>query len=78
MDINTILPILNSGGILGLVVLIIVLGSRKDATWVYGWQYRAKSQECEAWRQLAVEGIAGIKSTLDVIEPLLVDRTRRR
>lgn len=68
-EVTNWLPYLNSGGVLGLLVVIIYGGSK--GWWYYGHQYKAKEREAESWKQLALGSIETIKHTLDVIEPAI-------
>jgi len=69
VDIVQLLPLINSGGVLGLLLVMIVGGSR--GWWYYGHVYDAKVKEAEAWKQLALTGVASIKEVVDVIEPII-------
>lgn len=44
--------VIQTGGVVGLLILIIVLGLK--GMWVFGWQYRAKVEECEEWKSYAL------------------------
>ena len=69
MDVTTWLSFLNSGGVLGLLVVIVLGGSR--GWWYYGHVYDAQIKKKEAWKQLALTGLASIKEVVDVIEPIV-------
>lgn len=68
-DLNTWLPFLNSGGVMGLLFLIIVGGARQ--WWYYGHVYRDKSVEAAQWRQVAIGSLSTIENLLDQLEPVL-------
>lgn len=46
-----IINFLQQGGMLGLLVAVILLGSKR--MWVFGWQYRQLWDEKEEWRKQA-------------------------
>ncbi len=49
---------------------MIVLGGSRG-WWYYGHVYDAQAREKEAWKQLALTGLASIKEVVDVIEPIV-------
>lgn len=59
---QTIFDWIQSGGVIGLLVFVLVGGARK--WWVFGWQYRDQQDRCEKieqsnamWMQLALRGV---------------------
>ena len=68
-DLHTILPLLNSAGTLGLLVLIVYGGSR--GWWVYGRTYEEMKSQRDDYKLLATQGIASIQKVVDIIESLI-------
>lgn len=59
---KSVIDFLNAGGILGLLVVILYGGLRKNPWWVPGWLYRDSMRafgemrdEKDAWRQTALK-----------------------
>jgi len=73
-DLHTILPLLNSAGTLGVLVLIVYGGSR--GWWVYGRTYEEMKSQRDDYKLLATQGIASIQKVVDLIESLLARRDR--
>lgn len=48
LDLSALLPYLERGGVLGILVLIVVTGMKQ--VWVWGWQYRQAVAEREEWK----------------------------
>lgn len=62
IGLDTVFHYINTTGVVGLLVLIIVGGSRK--WWVFGWQFKdveerlSKVEESNSmWMQLALRGV---------------------
>jgi hypothetical protein len=72
---STLLQFVQSGGVLGLLVLIVYGGSR--GLWVYGWQYKAAIQDRDEWKAVATGAITSVKDTLGAMEPLVEQIARR-
>ena len=68
-DFPSWLPFLNSGGVLGLLVVIVYGGAK--GWWYYGHIYKAKVAECDAWKTLALGGIETIQEAVKVMEPII-------
>ncbi len=68
-DLHTILPLLNSAGTLGVLVLIVYGGSR--GWWVYGRTYEEMKSQRDDYKLLATQGIASIQKVVDIIESLI-------
>lgn len=47
--------ILEKGGVLAVLVLIILGGSRR--LWVWGWQYREMENDRDFWRDVALKTV---------------------
>lgn len=59
---TTIFDWIQSGGIIGLLIVVILGGARR--WWVFGWQYRELQDRCDKietsnamWMQLALRGV---------------------
>lgn len=65
-DAIDILKFINSGGVLGLLVIAIVGGYRK--WWVYGWIYREVERERDDWRDIALHGTDLAEKTVDLFK----------
>lgn len=59
---TTVFDWIQSGGIIGVLVFVILGGARR--WWVFGWQYRDLQERCEKietsnamWMQLALRGV---------------------
>jgi len=52
IDVSTLLEIVQSGGIIALLIVIIYGGSKN--WWVFGWQYRKQVEETEWWKNVCV------------------------
>jgi len=50
--VDSILGLINSGGIVGLLVLVLVGGYRR--WWVYGREYDSVIEERNEWRRIAL------------------------
>jgi hypothetical protein len=55
-SVHDILQLVNSAGVVGMLVLILWGGFKK--WWVFGWQYRQTKNELETWREIALRGIS--------------------
>lgn len=54
MDANSILSLLDKGGVVGLLVVLFVGGLRK--WWVFGWSYTEALAREQEWKTLALTG----------------------
>lgn len=54
MEWNTIFSVLDKGGVLALLILILFSGVRK--WWVFGWVYREEKERSAEWKDLALSG----------------------
>lgn len=54
MEVVDVIKVLSDAGVVGLLVIILVGGSR--GWWVFGRTYEDKVKECNAWRDLALKG----------------------
>lgn len=61
-DPQTIFDWIQSGGIIGLLLFVLIGGARK--WWVFGWQYNDLQERCKKieesnamWMQLALRGV---------------------
>lgn len=52
--LDEILRILNQGGTVAVLVLIILGGYRQ--WWVWGWQFHALEEDRDRWKELALSG----------------------
>ena len=68
-EIPNWLPYLNSGGVLGLLIVIVMGGAR--GWWYYGRTYDAKAAECEEWKKLALGSVDTIQEAIAVMEPII-------
>ena len=54
-DPTNLVQLLDKGGTLALLLIIIVGGYRK--WWVFGWAYRDKADETRYWRDIALRAL---------------------
>ena len=54
-DPTNLVQLLDKGGTLALLLIIIVGGYRK--WWVFGWLYRDKDDEARYWRDIALRAL---------------------
>jgi hypothetical protein len=67
---NSVFDWIQSGGIIGLLLFILVGGARK--WWVFGWQYKDLDERLEKieqsntmWMQLALRGVNVTEKLVD-------------
>ena len=54
MDITALYELINKGGVVALLLIIVVAGIKRY--WVPGWLYRQILKERDEWKQLALRG----------------------
>ena len=54
MDIKAVLDVVETAGLIGVLVLILVGGARE--WWVYGRFYRAALEDRDEWKRMALTG----------------------
>lgn len=61
-DVDTVFHYLNTTGVIGLLILILLGGAKK--WWVFGWQYKDLEERLDKvetsnamWMQLALRGV---------------------
>jgi hypothetical protein len=72
---TTLLQYIQSGGVLGLLLAIVIGGSR--GWWVYGAIYQDMRRERDEWKAVATGAISSVKDTLAAMEPLVEQIARR-
>jgi hypothetical protein len=72
---STLLQFVQSGGVLGLLMAIVIGGSR--GWWVYGRTYEDMRRERDEWKAVATGAITSVKDTLGAMEPLIEQIARR-
>ncbi len=73
MSVTDLLPVLNGGGVVGLLCLILLGGYRR--WWVWGWAYRdlesrlrAAEADREEWKFMALTGTQTARSAVSQLE----------
>lgn len=66
VDAGMILKILNDGGIIALLVVILVGGVRE--WWVFGWYYTEMSRERDTWKELALSGTSLAERAVNIAQ----------
>lgn len=46
--------IVQTGGVVAVLVLIVVLGAKPRPWWVFGWRYREVTDERDEWKAIAL------------------------
>jgi hypothetical protein len=54
VDLAQIVRVISDAGIIGLLVVILVGGSKR--WWAWGWQYEDLIKEKDEWKRLALSG----------------------
>lgn len=72
---TTILQYVQSGGVLGLLLVIVLGGAR--GWWVYGWQWALLQKERDEWKALATGAVTSVKEIVESMEPLVEQIARR-
>jgi hypothetical protein len=60
--------LLNSGGVVALLALILFGGWKEQPWWVFGREYRRCSAELEHWRDIAMRGMQTTERAVRTIE----------
>lgn len=68
MEIQAIFEIVQTGGTVGLLLLILIGGLRR--WWVPGWAYDEKVNECNQWKTVAMR-------SMQISEEIVHETTRR-
>ena len=55
MSLDTVLSLIERGGMLALLLVIIGGGARQ--AWVFGWVYRQMLLERDEWKTIALKGL---------------------
>lgn len=66
--------LLNTGGVLALLLLILYGGWKAQPWWVFGREFRAMVQERDHWRDVAWKGISTTERAVRTIETEHADR----
>jgi len=75
MDMTTLVQAVQSGGVLGLLLAIVIGGSR--GWWVYGRTYEEMRDERDEWKQLATGAVTTVKEIVVSMEPMVEQIARR-
>lgn len=57
--------LLNSGGLLAGLVLVLVGGWKQNPWWVFGREFRRVEEERDHWRDLAWKGVSVTEKAVD-------------
>lgn len=60
--------LLNSGGLLAGLVIVLVGGWKAQPWWVFGREFRAMQEERNHWRDIAWRGISTTEKAVRTIE----------
>lgn len=74
MEIKDLLDVLETGGLLGLLTLIIIGGAKE--WWVYGRHYRDCLADRDEWKQMALAGTELADKAVQ--QTITVQKDRRR
>lgn len=59
--------LLNSGGLLAGLVLVLVGGWKQNPWWVFGREFRRVEEERDHWRDLAWKGVSVTEKAVDAV-----------
>lgn len=68
MTADDLYRLLNSGGVVALLVLILYGGWKAAPWWVFGREFRAMAEERDRWRDLAMRGMSATEKAVHTIE----------
>lgn len=76
MEWGTVLSIVDKGGVVALLILILLGGVRR--WWVFGWVYREEKERSQEWRSLALSGTKIAEAIADQAKTEKARSIRRR
>lgn len=65
MDVVSLYNVIQTGGVVAVLLVIIVGGVKK--WWVFGWQYRAIEDSNARWMELALKS-TNLAESIDAIQ----------
>lgn len=60
-----------TGPAAALVLLVAALVGGWRGWWVFGWQYKAKDQEANEWKEATLRALSGAESAVQIGEHLV-------
>lgn len=68
-DMASTVEWIQTGGFVGLLILIVMGGFRRWYVWA--WQYDEKSKECEQWKTIALGSLTHANKAVQIAERIL-------
>lgn len=68
MTADDLYRLLNSGGVVALLVIMLYGGWKAAPWWVFGREFRAMVEERDRWREIATRGITTAEKAVTTIE----------
>lgn len=68
MTVDDVYRIVNTGGVVALLIVILYGGWKASPWWVFGREFRAMAQERDHWREIAWRGITTTEKAVHTIE----------
>jgi hypothetical protein len=59
--------LLNSGGLLAGLILVLFGGWKRDPWWVFGREFRRVEEERDRWRDVAWKGVNVTEKAVDAV-----------
>lgn len=75
MDLGQIGDFIQKAGVVGLLAFAIVGGYK--GWYVFGWQYRAKEDECDDWKRIALRGMDLAETSVTTLSPNDANQAQR-
>lgn len=70
-EFQNILPLINSGGVVATLLLIVYFGLKRK--WVWGWQYEELRKDRDLYRQMALRGTDAAEAAAEVAKKNVAD-----
>lgn len=68
MTADDLYRLLNSGGVVALLVVMLYGGWKAAPWWVFGREFRAMTDERDRWREVAMRGMTTAEKAVHTIE----------